>query len=262
MSDAADKAIVPDADDGLLPLDEPEVKTNPDTSSKQDFVEQVNATVSQLIEQEDGTWDLPEGDFSPELRYAVVSEKRRRNAQSALDKAQHTVKTTKAEAEALRARLKGKVTLSISAEDQEALDELKYADPDAWRVKMNELEQRAASDTDSELAKVADEVSFNSEIERRSEVLAKFNEENSDSPITDEVIMNDIPPRITAKLKAGTIAFEDFLVEVSTYLKTGKVIVKEEILDQPNLSAIGGSDKAAKSAVDKDIATSYDNEIF
>jgi glutaredoxin 2 len=205
---------------------------------------------------------LPEGEYSDELRYAAVSEKRRREIQSALDKSQHTLKTIEAEKEALKKKFKGKAQITLSAEETEELEELKFSDPDAWRVKMNEFETRAANEYQTELAEVSKEVEFQSELARREQVLDQFNTENPDFQITEEVVANDIPPRITNKLKEGKITFEDFLVEAKTYLSKGKTVHMEKTPGQPDLGKLGGSDKASASAVAGDIAASYNAEVF
>jgi hypothetical protein len=226
------------------------------------FVDQVNTVVGALVQQADGSWELGEGEYSDELRYAAVSEKRRRDAQSALGKSQHALNTTKAEVEALRKRLKSTAQVTLSPDEAEALEELKYADPEAWRVKMNELDIRAASEFDSELAKVTDEVTFGSELERRKYVLEQFNKENPDSQITEEVVANDVPPRISSKLEKGEVTFEEFLAEVQAYLGKTKVVKKEKVLGQPDLGKLGGGSTADSNAIATDAATSYAKAIF
>ena len=227
------------------------------------FVEQVNNAVGNLVEQEDGSFALPEDtEYSDELRYATVSEKRRRDSQSALNKSQHALKTTKAETEALRKRLQGTAKVTLSTEEAEELEELKFSDPDKWRTRMNELETRAATEFNNELAEVTDQVGLDSEIERRVTLLDQFNKENPDSQITETVVANDVPPRITTKLAEGKITFEDFLVEVKTYLGKGKAVKQEKTSGQPDLGELGGGDKASEHAVLTDADSSYENEIF
>lgn len=262
MDDEAEDAIdlIPSEEYGL----ESEEQANAEESATtaQDFVEQVNQVCDNMVQSEDGTWELPEGDYSPELRYAAVSEKRRRDAQSALGKTQHQLKTTKAEADALRNRLKGKATITLTTAEQEELEELKFSDPDAWRVKMNELEQRATQEAENELQLTSEEVTLNAEVDRREELLTQFIEANPELELTDDVIFNEIPPRITNKLKSGELEFEAFLDEAKEYLTKGRVIGNEELDTPTNLGALGGSDTPSKAASEGDIVTSYDKEIF
>ena len=89
-----------------------------------------------------------------------------------------------------------------------------------------------------------------------------FNKENPDSQITEAVVANDVPPRITTKLAKGKITFEDFLVEVQTYLGKGKAVKQEKTAGQPDLSELGGGDKASEHAVLTDADSSYENVIF
>lgn len=226
------------------------------------FAEQVNEVTNAMTQGEDGKWVLPEGEHSPELKYAAVSEKRRRDAQSALGKTQHSLQATELERDALKTRLTSKAQITISAEEQEELDELKFKDPESWRTKMNELEQRATEQTQTELAEVSNSVTQEAELIRRKQVLAEFETEHPGFQIDDDVIANDIPPRITNKLANDEVTFEQFLQEAYTYLSKDKVIVNEEVNEEPDLNNIGGSHTPSKTAQAKDMTTSYDNEIY
>lgn len=245
MSDAAEEAIGQEEETPTLT-----------------FAEQVNKVVGDMVQKEDGTWELPEGEFSDELKYAVVSEKRRRDMQSVLGKTQHELALSNKEREALKTRLTERVQINMSAEEQEEMQELKFSDPDKWRERMNTYEQRAKEELENELGEVKTTVTKETELERRQRVLDEFNAANPDLQITDEVIAYDVPPRITKKLEDGTISFDEFLGEVKDYLSRGKVIKKEKTLDQPNLNDLGGSDKAEEDAIQKDITTSYAKEIY
>ena len=246
-------------------VEDEEVETKTATSEAPTFADAVNDAVKDLVEQEDGSFALPEdGDYSPEMRYAVVSEKRRRDLQSTLGKSQHAKKTTDLENKALKEKLKGKVELKLTPEQATELNELKFSDPDAWREEMNKLESSASQEFNTELAEVNTEVTQESELERRQEVLDEFNASLSeDEQITQDVVSNDVPPRITNKLEAGEITFEEFLAEVKTYTSKGKVIQNEELgTKQPDLSKSGGTSSANDATVEADIVESYKTELF
>ena len=246
MSDEAGKAVVQE----------------PAEKQPLNFFEQVNEVVGTMEQSEDGTWDLPEGDYSDELRYAAGSEKRRRDIQSSNGKLEHKLTTMELENKALKEKLQGTAQPTLSAEETAELDELKFSDPEAWRVRMNELDTRAASQLTYDLAEVSNEVTRESEITRRQKVLDQFNSENPDTQITQELVTNDVPPRITKKLEDGKISFEEFLDEVKTYVTKGKVVKNETVAKQPNLGEIGGTAEADANAVNQDMTTSYKDEIF
>ena len=76
----------------------------------------------------------------------------------------------------------------------------------------------------------------------------------------DEVIENDIPPRITKKLADGKIDFAGFLAECKDYLTKGKVLAQPDTPpDIPNLGAVPGSSAKPDG---KPTPDAYDNEIY
>ena len=93
-------------------------------------------------------------------------------------------------------------------------------------------------------------------------MLNTFNQEHSDIKITDDVIVNDIPPRINNKLEKGEISFEEFLSEVYTYLKKGKATKNEPVMGQPDLSKSGGGLTPDKANDKKNSSSSYETEIY
>lgn len=248
-------------DDGAFGAVEKE--TTPKASESKDFASQVNDLASQMVYNE-GTkvFDLPEGEYSPELKTATMSEKRRRDTQGALSKSQQKLAASQAENKALRKRAVSSAPLIISAEVQQELSDLKFSDPDAWRTRINELEQEANVKTQEELDTIAKDTSQQGELERRKDVMIEFVRENPEFVLNNEVLENDVPPRITNKLKEGKITFEAFLEEVHVYLSTDKIVNTKEVDRVPNLSDVGGDAHISKPAMDKDIITSYANETY
>jgi len=243
--------------------DEPKGKVeNEEEPKESSFADKVNDVVKDMTQNEDGTWALPEGEYSPELKYAAVAEKRYRDAQSALGKAKHEATTTDSENKELRKKLRGKTQVVMTPEEVEEMESLKFSNPDAWREKMNEFDKRAAKELDTELSEVTEAVSQDGEIARRREVFKQFNTDNPDFQLTEEMLANDIPPRILEKLRDGKTTFEEYLEESVAYLKTGKRVVDEKVNTQPNLSDVGGKEKASEDAVKQDAEDSYENEIF
>lgn len=188
------------------------------------------------------------------------AEKRRRDTQAAYTRGQQELKMLRAEREALEKQIG---TLNLSVQQDEELEELKYKDPDAWRQRINELEQEAVAARQQAISQATAEARRAAELERRAQVLQEFNSEHPDTPITDEVIANDIPPRITNKLEKGEVTFEEFLEEARNYLETPKKVLAGETPPQePNLGKVGGRDSASQQAVGGDIVESYQNEVY
>ena len=196
---------------------------------------------------------------------AEIAEKRRRDTQAAYTKSQQKLKAIEAENAKLKEQLEARLKVELTPEDQDRLDELKYEDLEAWREEMNKIESRHISEARANLdeltgeARKAAEQEF--ELERRRQVLEEFNA-SVETPITDEIIANEIPPRITKKLAEGTITFEEFLSEVSDYLGTGKVVKNEIVLNQPSLSEMAGGSKPSNYKPEASLSDSYSKTIF
>lgn len=227
----------------------------------------VNSVVNDLIkaEKETGKFELPD-DLSVEMKVAVMAEKRRRDTQSSYTKEVKTKKALEAENKALKNKVSEYIKVELTPEQTEELDELKFSDPEAWRKRMNTIEQKVKLEhsqaLDTELATVTAEVLADEEKQRRADVLVEFNKANPGFQLDDDIISENIPPRITKKLETGAITFEAFLQECYDYLKTGKVVAKTTVDKTLNMSHIPGGSTPDKTAAQKDWITSYDSEIF
>lgn len=226
----------------------------------------VNTLVKQITTDDEGNYIFPEGvEVSPELKIAATAEKRRRDTQSSYTQSQQARKALEAENAKLIEQLQSLSNISFTPEEIEELEDLKATDPEAWRKKLNSLEQQKKTEAKESLdsltgeAKKAAEIQF--ELERRVQVLKEFNE-TLETPITDEIIASEIPPRITNKLENGEVDFETFLEEVATYLKTPKVVANPDTLGQPNLSKAAGGDSPSEHKVEESLTDSYAKMIF
>jgi len=187
-------------------------------------------------------------------------EKRFKDTQSAYTKSQQELKALAAKAEVLEKLTAPQVELDDAT--REELETLKFENPDAWRSKMNSLEQEAMMKHQSAINEASESARLQAEIERRAQVLSEFNTSHGLN-ITDEVIQYDVPPRITKKLEAGEISFEAYLNEVKDFLHSPKVVGDgNKTLNQPDLNKVGGDDKPSDGAVSKDIAKDYKNIVF
>lgn len=231
--------------------------------------QQVESVIAKSTYDEDtDTVSLPDEvkeTLNEDVLYAVTLEHRRRNTQASYTKNQQTLKSVNAEKEKLAELLSGQMQVQIPKEDQERLDDLKFEDPAAWREELNKLEAEAIKESRQKIseltgeAKKAAETSF--ELERRQTILNQFNE-SAEIAITDELIANDVPPRITKKLEEGKITFEEFLTEVETYVLKPKKVKNEDTLGQPNLGNVGGGVTPDEAHKEKDIASAYRNDMY
>jgi hypothetical protein len=221
--------------------------SNPETGNPEDATQQTTPVADSLEKQ------------------LELAEQRRKETQAAYTRGQQALKAKEAELEALRQQLDTSVKVTLSPEQQEELDNLKYDDPDAWREKLNSFEKNAKQEANAKFAKLTGEAGkaagIQFELERRQQVLEEFNASASIA-ITDEIISNEVPPRITNKLAKNEVSFEEFLAEVSEYLNKGKVVGNPETLNQPNMGKIGGSVSPKDFKPEKTLSEGYSKLIL
>ncbi|WP_432645691.1 hypothetical protein [Methanobrevibacter sp.] len=138
-----------------------------------------------------------------------------KDTQAAYTKARQEVAALKAKNAALEKAIVDK-GVQLDPAVAEELERLKYEDPEAWRQKLNAIENAKAKEVTSEITRQA-------EVARRKEVLASWNQENQDAQITDYIVNNVLPAGLTNKLKKGEVSFEGFLAEASNFLRQTKV---------------------------------------
>lgn len=142
-------------------------------------------------------------------------EKMFKDTQAAFTKARQEVAALKAKNAALEKAIVDQ-GVQLDPAVAEELERLKYEDPEAWRQKLNAIENAKAKEVTSEITRQA-------EVARRKEVLASWNQENQDAQITDYVVRNVLPAGLTNKLNRGEVSFEGFLAEASNFLRQTKV---------------------------------------
>ena len=228
-----------------------------------DYETQVVTACNEMKFDDNDKWTPPEG-MSEELKYAVNSERRRRDTQSTLSKSQQALKAEQTRSNALVDRLEAKIAPSLTDEEAEELEDLRESDPDAWRAKLNEHEKAAKTKHQEDIKTIDEDAGEKAEIERRTHVFEEFKAANPELELNDYVFKNDLPQRITGKLESGESSFEDFLSEAKEYLEKGKVIAGSTTKDEeePNLNQAGGASTPADTAIAADIVKSYKNEIF
>lgn len=246
-------------------MSKPDSNTEAQSGKKTEptFEQTVNETVAGMMKGDNGKWQFAEGsELSDQVKFAAKTERRRRDQEGAYTKQMEEVAALKAMNEQLTAKVKTTPSASISDEQAQELDNLKFEDPDAWRAKLNEYDTQASRQLQEELVKMEQESSKQAEIERRKIVLAQFNAQNPQLNLTDEVIIDNVPPRIIKQLETGEIAFDDFLAKAKTYITTPKVLDSGTVLAaEPNMGQLQGS---ANPDLDNQLGSddSYENEVF
>tara|TARA_R110002153_G_scaffold268174_2_gene432768 strand:+ start:1962 stop:2657 length:696 start_codon:yes stop_codon:yes gene_type:complete len=222
---------------------------------------QVNEAIASRTEVE-GKMVFAE-DLDPMLHYAANAELRRRDTQSSYTKTQQQNLALTSENTQLADSWATEVSKTLTVTQQEELEELKHTDQEAWREKINKYEGENASRVKEKHSQIKEKAGKETELQQRERHLAEYNEANPDYVLTDDVIDNDLPPRITKKFEDGKITFDEFIAEAHKYLSAGKVISKgDPAPNEPDLSKTGGGSKPTDQAVDADIKQSYKKEIF
>lgn len=232
------------------------------TPSNDTFENKVNTVLKDVQKSEDGKWQLPE-DLDEAVAYAANAELRRRDTQSSYTKTQQEIAALRRENETLAASYEQDVVKNLSTEDKDRLEELKHTDPEAWRAELDKVEKTNKSKFDEKRKKIKDDVTKETELERRTRLLEEHNASNPAAAITDDILENDVPPRFTKQLEKGEITFDEFLTKASEFITKPKKIDKgAKAPDEPNLGDSGGSSKPTDDARNKDIKGSYKNEIY
>ena len=229
--------------------------------SNDTFESKVNEVVGQVTRNDEGKLVMPEG-LDEATAFAVRTEIRRRDTQSALTKEQQATRRLTAERDQFAEHWQQDFTKNFTAAQQTELEELKTTDPDAWRTRLQELENEAATKYSEKSEEISKKATYASEEERRTAVFEAFTEANPDVQLTDDVIENDIPPRITKQLENGDITFEDFLDKCKDYLTKGKVVADNPAPNNPNINAAPGGSTPGAADYEKAAAESYNKEIF
>lgn len=240
--------------------------STPEDTQTVSFADQVNNTVNAMTQGEDGKWSLPEGvDQSNEaLVYAVNAERRRRDTQAAFTKTSQEAARLRAENTHLAAGWQKDFTAKQTPEIQAELEELKASDPDAWRNRLNELEQQQTAKFTELQQSIQQKAAGETELDYRKRALQEFNEANPGIAITDDLLQNDVPPRLTRELAEGKVSFGAFLENVKTYLNKGKVVAPTE--EKPNggidLGTAPGGSTPSLAAQEQQSKKTYNDEIY
>lgn len=199
-----------------------------------------------------------------ELQEALSkAEKRAKDNQAAYTRGQQELSRLKAEKDELLKQTPSSEA-SLDPEEKARLDQLKKEDPDAWYLEKQKIDEAHRKQVQDNLKAVSDAAASKTELERRAEVLDTFIKENPDLALDDDIIANDIPPRITNKLESNEVTFEEFLDEVKEYIESGTKVHPGEGLGerQPNLGKASGGGAPDEGASDKQTELDYKKMTF
>jgi len=220
-------------------MDQNPMDTQQDTVVEPTLESKVNEALNKVDDK--GKLIFDEG-VDPLFKALVLEAKKSRTHQASFTKSRQEIADLKAKKELLEAKVKSN-SAQLSPEKVEELEDLKFTDPDAWFAKKLQYETEAKANFNGQLEEQLVEASTKAlrdlTLAERTEMLAQFQTQTG-IVLTDDVMANDIPPRLQNKI--NSMPFEDYLQEVATYLKTGKVVKPtDESLNITNLSDLAGS---------------------
>ncbi len=238
---------------------------NKNASNQADIAELVSKHINNLDDK--GKLQLPD-DMPDWQKHVVRAEKRQRDAQSELGRTQAKLRESDAVNGVLMDTASTMVPDDFQLSDDEitALNKLKTNDPDKYRLEVNALEAKAkeAQTTKlSELTKKAAEDATSAHVTKnRVTVLAEFRDANPDLVITDDVLINDVPPRFLKGVQDGDYTYGEYLEKVKTYVGTGKKAPEGNEGDPHNIHKMSGSHTPGKKAAEKAGQDSYAKMTF
>ena len=225
------------------------------------YEDQVKQTLTNSINAE-GKLEFAE-DVPEHMQFAARTLKRQQDTSASFTKSQMSLKALEKENEQLTSSWEAEALKNVSSKDQARLEELKQVDPDAWRAELTELETSKRTTLKEQRTEMRRNASQMTEEAQRAELLQQFSEQNPEIDLTDEVIQNDIPPRMVKQLENGEISFDKFLDDVKGFLTKGRSLQEQEKAPgEPNLSESRGTSKPAAGAMKAQDSTDYKNTIF
>ncbi len=214
-----------------------------------------------------GKLQLPD-DMPDWQKHVIRSEKRQRDAQSELGRTQAQLRESNAVNGVLMETASTMVPDDFQLSDDEltALDKLKTTDPDKYRLEVNALEAKAKEAQKEKLTelttKAATDATNAHMTKNRVTVLAEFRDANPDLVITDDVLVNDVPPRFMKGVQDGDYDYGTYLSMVKDYIGTGKKAPEGNKGDPHNIHKMNGSQTPGKKAAEKQGQGDYARMTF
>lgn len=226
-------------------------------------------TVSELVKQittdEAGNYVFPaDMQLTDEIKFAATAEKRRRDTQAEFTK----VNQAKIALEAENSKLKEvllKQQIVFTPEQVEELEDLKLEDPEKWRQKLNEYEKLVIEGRTTTINEISNTVKTEAEqnylVSNRQSTLLEFNKLHGIN-LTEQLLLDEVPNRITRKLVENKVSYEDYLDECLKYLLTNKAIKEEPVMGDPNLNRVSGGREPGKIDIEPSLRESYKKDLY
>ena len=218
--------------------------------------EEIETAVTQHTNKDTGKLDLPD-DMSDDDKFLIRHGKRTRDAQAELAKAQKELRTSQATNKVLNDKqLVLPANLGLSQEEIVEINGLSTSNPEEYRKRMNkaEADARTVAQTalDEGVTKSIDEANNAHITDNRVTVLQNFRQANPELVITDDVLVNDIPPRFMNDLNSGKYEnYNAYLTAVKGYIEKGAVIDEGNAGEEHNLQHMNGKTVPGKKAGDR-----------
>jgi len=237
------------------------------TTSNQepDISELVNEHVNNLDDK--GKLQLPD-DMPDWQKHVIRGETRTRDAQAALSNTQTQLRESEAKNGVLMETASTMVPANFQLSDAElaALNALKVNDPDKYRLEVNSLEAKAreaqATNLTEMTTKAANDATNTYTAKNRVTVLAEFRDANPDLVITDDVLVNDVPPRFINGVTNGDYSYAEYLNKIKVYLEKGKNVNPVDNSDPHNIHNMSGSQTPGKVAANNAGKQDYKKMTF
>ena len=218
-------------------------------TGSQETTQTLDEQINEVLATADDKGQLTFGDeVDPIFKKLVLTEKKSRNHQAKAIKSIQENAGLKATNQVLSDSINA--STQVTAEQAAELDELKFTDPDMWFQKKTQYENDSKANGAGKLKELTDAASTKAledlTLSERKDALTAF-QTRTGVVLSDDVMANDIPPRLQAKI--ADMPFEDYLDEVTKYLGKDKVVKQtDDSLDQTNIGDLagGGDTKASE----------------
>ena len=191
-------------------------------------------------------------DVDPVFKELVRTTQQSKAHQASFTKSRQEIADLKAKKDLLETKVKENL-YSLTVDQQDELEDLKFKDPDAWYNLKVKYETEARQTLEGTLKEQLQEVSKKAiselTLEERTNTLRAF-QDRTGIVLTDDIMTNDIPPRLQNKM--SDMPFEDYLQEVASYLNKGKVVKQtDESLNITNIGNLPGTGDVKPSGPSK-----------
>lgn len=211
-----------------------------------------------LKKDESGKYIIPT-DASKEMKVALNAEARRRETQADYTKKNQENKKLKSMNELLHKAFEDNFLNTSKIPDD--IIQLKEEDPDAYIKYIVEHKEKTKQDfitKSEELKSKAETESKNYELEV---IVDAYNKENQDAIINDEVVKNDLPPRLLNDLNNGDIDIHEFLSKAKKILKKHSKIKTNQTENSPTMHK-SSSAYTSTDDIKNEASKEYRNYIF